>query len=619
MILITLAAFLALSLAGGAASPDIVLQTGHSANISALAFSPDGKFLVSASEDSTLKLWNPETGAEIRTLQGHSNIVTALALNVDGTEIASAALDHTLRIWSAATGDCLAVIRGPQPAVYLLKMTPDSNSLITAETVATGTILRIWDIKTGKQIRLIKREDAAVSQIFFSGRSMFVAEESGEDDATGALTTYDLSTGRLLQTHQEILCGVSDNGKWIAIDRSTQSARRATIVDLANDKPFATLSGQVSRVVFSTTGDWLAYEAPSGDTAVARRTAGGPAYTIHGHSAEFSMLALSPDGRWLATAGADFSIHIWDVETGKLAHGMAGHYPPSAFAFSPDGRRIAVNGGGTDLGSAVQIWDIERRAQVAAPKVKHSVTGLAFSKEGAYLAVSGPGVEVFDASTNEQLVKLDCATGVAVAPAFSPNAKWIAANCAGVVTAWSLAGAGEIFHFGEASDANVGPVVFSPDGRYLASVGGTGLTLYEVAARKIAQSVATSDPVGAMAFSPNGELLAFGVKLRAPKPDVTVPTLFIFDLRTHRKQGVSAGQWVSALKFERDGRALMAATGDDLHMAGSLTLFDTVTGRLIRRLAVRVPSSSTPTISPNGEWVGLGWNSGTNLWRLANR
>lgn len=623
MILLTLAAFLAQAVGGGSASfPEIVLQSGHGANISALAFSPNGKFLVTASEDATLKLWDPETGVEIRTLRGHTNIVTSLALSSDGTRIASASLDHTLRVWDAATGQTVAVFRGPQPTAYLLKMTPDGNSLITAETVAAGSILRIWDIKTGKQVRVLKRNDAAVSHIFFIGAgTMAVAEESGEDDSTGALTTYDLQTGRMLQSRQDIVCGVSDNGKWMAIDRSTQKAREALIVDLAHDKPFAKLSGQVSRVVFSVNGEWLAYESVAGDTAVVRKTAGGTAHTIRGRGAEFSMLALSPDGRWLASAGADFSVHIWDVESGKLAHGMAGQYTPSAVAFSPDGRRVVVNGGSTDLGSALQVWDIERRGQVAAPRVKHAVTGLVFSKDGEYLAASGGGsVEIFDARSNGTVAKVDCSTGTAFYPSFSTGGKWVAANCSGVITVWSVAGSAEIFHFGSVSDVNNGPVVFSPDGRYLAAASESGVLIYDVGARKIVQSVTAGDPATAVAFSGSGELLAFAVRLRAPKPEETQATLFMLDVRAHKKLWSSSatGQWVSVLKFTRDGRSLLAASGDDLHKAGSLTLIEAANGKVVRKLPVRVPSSTVPVISTNGEWLGYGWNSGTTLWRLAS-
>ncbi len=592
MILLAIAALLTL--------PDVVLSSGHGANISALTFSPDGKYLVSASEDSTLRLWDPNTGAEIRTLRGHTNIVTALAVNADGTEIASASLDHTLRVWNAATGETLASLRGPAPAVYLLKITPDSRSLITAETVSAGTVLRIWDIESGRQTHLIKRNEAAVSQVFFNGSSMLVAEESGDDDATGSLTTYSLQTGRLMQTRPALLCGASEDGKWIAIDRSTERARRALIVDLAHDTPVVGLSGQVSRIAFSHDGAWLAYETLAGDTAVVRRTMGGAAQTIHGRGAEFSMLALSPDGRWLATTGADFSIHFWDVESGKLAHATSGQYTPSVVAFHPDGRRVAVNGGGTDLGSAIQIWDIARKTQLAAPKVKRAVVGLAFSRDGAYLAVSSPSLEVFDTRSNDSAAKFDCGTAPALSPVFSPTRKWVAANCGGVVTVWPMAGSTEAFHFGEASDANNGPVLFSPDGRMLAAGSATAITIYDLTERRIAQSVGTPDAVSALAFSSDDEFLAVGGR----------QSLLMLNLRTRRKVwSIDPGKAVSALRFTRDGRGLAVATD-------SLTLFDTLSGRPVRKLAAGVPNVSASAFSADGEWFGAGWNSATELWRM---
>lgn len=621
MILITLAALLAQTFGGaGSASPAIVLQRGHGANISALAFSPDGKFLASASEDSTIKLWNPETGAEIRTLRGHSNIVTALALSADGSLIASASLDHTLRVWTAATGEIAAVLRGPQPSVYLLKITPDSQSLVTVETVASGSIVRVWDIKTGRLIHLIKRDEAAVSQVFFSGSDMYIAEESGEDDSTGSLTTYNFHTGKLLHTRREMLCGVSGNGKWIAVDRSTVSARQAVIVDLARDRPLAVLSGQVSRVAFSHNGEWLAYESTAGDTAVVRRTEGGQAHIVHGRGAEFSMLALSPDGRWLASAGADFSVHVWNVATGKLATAMPGQYTPTALAFSPDGRHIALNGGSTDLGLALEIWDIERRAEVFAPHFKRPVAAIAYNKDGSYLAVSSSSLEVFETRTGASLAKLDCSSGPELFPTFSPNGKWIAANCSGVITVWSLSTAAELFHFGAPSDPNAGPLAFSPDGRYLAAASSNGVFLYDVAARKVAEVLPTADPPSALAFSPNSELLAFGLHLRSPKPGEELATLFMFDIRSRRHVWSEPfGQWISAIHFERDGRALLIAGGEDLHRFGSLQIIQANNGKTIHHLAIRVPDSATVAFSPDGEWFAAGWNSAANIWRLPAR
>jgi WD40 repeat protein len=592
VILIAIAALLA--------APDIVLESGHGANISALAFSPNGKYLVSASEDSTLKLWDPNTGAEIRTLRGHSNIVTAMAVNQDGTRIASASLDHTLRVWNAATGQTVASFRGPARAVYLLKITPDSRSLISAETAPSGAVLRIWNIKSGRQTHVIQREEAAVSEVFFSGSSMLVGDEAGEDDSRGSVTTYNLQNGRQVGSWPALLCGASEDGKWIAIDRSTERGRRAVIVDLAHDKIESTLSGQVSRVVFSNDGEWLAYETPAGDTAVVRRTAGGPAQTIHGRGAEFSMLALSPDGRWLATTGADFSIHIWDVKSGKLAHATSGQYTPSVIAFSPTGSRVAVNGGGTDLGSAVEIWDIARQARVGGPTVKKPVAGLAFSRDGAYLAVSAPSLELFETRTNASVAKFDCGPAPALSPAFSPNGKWIAANCGGAITAWPTAGSARAVHFGEASNASGGPVRFSPDGRLLAAGSTAGVTLYDMEERRIVQIVRTRAPVPALAFSADAELLAWAEGA----------SLGLLNVRTHRRMwNADAGETVSAMQFTKDGRGLMVATD-------SVTLFDTASGRPLRKLEAQVPNVLGAAFSAEGEWFGAGSNSATELWRL---
>jgi WD40 repeat protein len=586
------------------AAPDVVLESGHGANISALVFSPDGKFIVSGSEDSTLKLWDPNSGVELRTLRGHTNIVTAVALNPDGSQIASASLDHTLRLWNAATGQCLRAFRGPVPAVYLLKISPDSASFITAETVAAGSILRIWDIKSGKQTRAIKRDDAAVSQIFFNGNTLLVAEESGEDDSTGSLSSYDWPTGRFLQTRPALLCGASDDGKWIALDRSTGRARRALIVNLPDDKPVAALIGQVSRIVFSKKGDWFAYESLAGDTAIVKPTLGGPSRLIHGRGAEFSMMALSPDGRWLATSGADFSLHIWDVASGKLAHATSGQYTPTVMAFSPDGRRIAVNGGGTDLGSAVRVWDIAHKAQVSGPVIKKAAVGMAYSRDGGYLAVSSalssPSLEVFDLHTNEGIGKFDCGVAAVLSPVFSPNGKWLAANCSGVVTGWPFAGRGEAFRFGEATDVANGPLAFSPDNRFVAAGSTAGLALYDLAQRRIVQIARTTDPLTALAFSADGEFLACGTR----------SSLFLLNLHTWRKVWTgNVTQSVTALKFTRDARGLLAATD-------SLTLYEAANGHPLRILIAKLPNGSTPAFSTEGDWFSVGVNSAAHLWHI---
>src|SRR5262249_43125219 len=109
------AAILALSIFSGvvgwAQKPELVVQTGHSNFVMSIAFSPDGKTLVSGSWDQTVKLWDVATGAELRTFKGHSAYIDTVAFSSDGTTLASGSQDKTIKLWDASTGKELHTLR----------------------------------------------------------------------------------------------------------------------------------------------------------------------------------------------------------------------------------------------------------------------------------------------------------------------------------------------------------------------------------------------------------------------------------------------------------------------------------------------------------------------------
>src|SRR6185436_10080655 len=84
---------------------ELVLQTGHTGPVNALALSPDGRFLVSGSEDLTLKIWDTATGNVLRTLSGHDQPVLAADISPDGRTIASGGADASVRVWNVVTGE----------------------------------------------------------------------------------------------------------------------------------------------------------------------------------------------------------------------------------------------------------------------------------------------------------------------------------------------------------------------------------------------------------------------------------------------------------------------------------------------------------------------------------
>jgi WD40 repeat protein/serine/threonine protein kinase len=476
-------------------------------NWNKVAFSPDGKQLVTASdEDGEVKIWHAENGKVVKSL-GRGEGFADVAFSPKGTWVAAVGRhanvrvpDLSVRVWDLKTGQVRHVLRGHTGPVLGLAFSPDEKLIATA---SADTTVRIWDLNTGRENGAYRGHPFGAHSVAFTPDGKRVVVLSGDR----VLKTWDATRGPealKLATRSSVHAAFSPDSRHVAAAAShvTKFDYMAIIWDTATGaelNAFGDKNEMMHQLAYSPDGKFIA-AANAGrndgwvrvwDLAAGKRHRRFPDEKL-GVIGPCFTVAYSPDGTLLAAGGADRLVHVWETATGAERFTLTGHPRTlSGLAFSRDGSRLASATGGITWNadfsgkdplklksdneqgpSDVKVWDTRTGKELLSLALPPRPQGLALSPDGRLVAVTATDktVRLYDVGTGKEVLVLKGHSHPPWAVAFSPDGTRVVTGGGfdESVRLWDAKTGEEILTL--ACSQMVSGVAFSPDGHKIVAV-----------------------------------------------------------------------------------------------------------------------------------------------------
>ncbi|KAG8813182.1 hypothetical protein FRC19_002623, partial [Serendipita sp. 401] len=598
------------------ARPSIL--TGHTGEVLGIAYSPDGRRIISCSSDNTIRIWDAETGAAVgEPLEGHTSSVLGVAYSPDGLRITSGSDDGTIRIWNAETGATVGVpLEGHASLICDVSYSPDGRRIVSSSD--DGTI-RIWDAETGAAVGSpLEGHAGCVTSVAYSPDGHRIV--SGSYDKT--IRIWDAETGaavrKPLQRHNNAIYSVAyspDGHRIISGCYMTIYIWDAETGDPVGDS----LEGHtdwICIVTYSPDGHRIisgSYDATIHIwDAQTGAPIGGP---LEGHNDCVRSLAYSPDGCYIVSGSRDRTIRIWDAQTGAPVGESPEEHDSSicAVAYSPDGRRIVSS----SRDRTIRIWNAETGSPVGNPLKGHTdwIGSVAYSPDGRRI-ISGSNdrtVCIWDAETGAPVVPpLEGHTGWIHSVAYSPDGRRIISGSDDkTIRIWDAETGAAIREPLEGHTRWISSVAFSPDGRRIISGSGDGtIRIWDAET-----GAAVGEPleghnrgISSVAYSPDSRRIISG------SDDSTIR---IWDVETGAPvRGPLEGHtlWIRSVSYSPDGCHIVSSSSDQ-----TIRIWDAQTGAPIRGpLEGHVGSIYSVAYSPDGCNIISGSRDRTvRIWDLA--
>ncbi|MGW2723365.1 NACHT and WD repeat domain-containing protein [Streptomyces sp. NPDC001492] len=372
------------------ADPVVLAPDGGGSRVQSLAWSPNGKHVVGGSRDSTATIWDVETGAEAGVLTGHGEAIEGVAWAPDGERLATASSDRTVRTWDAMNLVELTRFTGHERPVWDVSWSPDGRRVASASD--DGTV-RVWSMATGREVAAVAGHRAGVSAVAWSPDGQLLASVSEDRNVfVSAVAEVDADAGtagtgallKQLDCGEKLSCVAwSPDSRRLAVGDEVRTAR---VWDL--DTGEATLlSGHTDSVNgIAWHGSRIATVSRDRTVAVWDVTApGGQSRTLLGHKGSVTSVSWSPNGTRLATASQDGTAVIWDEGRGDAVGSLRHAGDVSQAVWSPDSSRLAT----VSRGGVATVWQVGDRTELFALRGHaDEITSVSWSPDGTRIATT---------------------------------------------------------------------------------------------------------------------------------------------------------------------------------------------------------------------------------------
>ncbi len=566
--------------------------------VMSVSFSPDGIHVASAVNDNNILLWdisNPSAPKQLSTLTGHTGSVNSIAFSPDGKELVSGSDDNTVIIWNVsdpAKPSQLSSLAGLDKRIGSVTFDQDGKQLAAGDGAGNIFLWNVSDPAKPSPVAMIPGNDSAVKSVAFSSDGTRLA--SGSEDRN--ITLWDISHPDA-PTQLSTLKGHKD---WVN-----------AVVFNKDDTQLVSGSEDATIIVWDIS-----------DPAIPKKLK-----MLQGHSSGVVSIAFSPDGTQMASGSKDETIILWDVAKSTVPAELSkvdGSNWVSDVAYNSDGKHIASTNA-----EFVFLWDVSdptKPSQSSKLRGKSSINKIAFSPDGKQLASGDDNGsiilwDVSDPTKPTELATLSGHTKAVTSIVFSPDGKRLASASNDVtIILWDISNQNTpvILSKMDSLDSSANTLAFSPDGKRIASGGGDQeVTLWDVSdpakPSKLTTLQNTRNTVMSVAFSPDGKYLAAGtienlIYIWSMKEKDPASPQYLSTLKGHIN-------WVNSIAFSRDDKWLASGSWDS-----NVILWDVSNPNTPSQLATlsgHSESVNSVAFSPDGKRLVSGSGDGSIiLWDL---